>query len=83
MRTSLLIRRDKLISIWDKIKTDPIRIWIASDFGKSYKYTNVHLRVLVRMGLIEKVPNKYKYKIGNRYRAMNNVKGYKMVKEVA
>lgn len=68
-----------LIRIWNKIKSDPLKVWLKSDFGTGYYSLEKHLHTLVRMDLIEIVPAVYV--IRGKLVEGRAVRGYKLLRK--
>lgn len=63
----------KLVRIWEKILSNPLRTWIARDFPYRTS-TKRYLETLVKMRLIEKVDTYYGARSKSRFRIV----GYRM-----
>jgi len=61
------------IHIFKLFQREPLKVFVKSDFTAN-NGTKTHLRLLERLGLIEKIPAKYRVKHGG-YR---EIQGYKL-----
>ena len=70
------INSEVLLGMYKRMKRNPNRVFLAKDFGPKHK-RNPYFPLLIRLGLIEQVP--VKYRMGKNLRATKLIKGYKFV----
>ena len=70
------INSEVLLGMYKRMKRNPNRVFLAKDFGPKHK-RNPYFPLLIKLGLIEQVP--VKYRLGKNLRSTKLIKGYKFV----
>ena len=71
-----MINRCSLVRVYNRMKKEPLKVWVCKDLGDNYKSNRTYLQVLKEMGLIEQVNAVYDY--GKWHQTRRDVKGYRL-----
>lgn len=79
-RIGKMVKRSSLLKIYKIIKSEPKRIWKATDFNDGFYYSvKTYLQTLLELGLIERKEISYNPELySTKYNGKRTVCGFKL-----